>query len=349
MRFAVLAGLYCLLWACTAEPVFHTPETYPQRLSAWGLLDSDLTIADGSYRYELNTPLFSDYASKLRTLYLPAGGSADYQAYEAFDFPPGTIVSKTFYFNTNSQGQVILDEDSASSHQRLIETRLLIRQADGWDALPYVWQGDDAYLAITGDLIRLPTADDQTINYLVPSKNQCASCHATNHTTGAIQPIGLKARHLHRPSVHGAGNQLQVLQQRGWLNGLPELTSVPASAVFSDPMASIEQRARAYLDINCGHCHNPAGAADTSGLLLDHQTTDARQMGECKPPIAAGRGSGGLNFSIVPGQADQSILAFRMASTDPAAMMPELGRTLVHEEGVSLIRAWINGMQGQCR
>ena len=71
-------------------------------------------------------------------------------------------------------------------------------------------------------------------------------------------------------------------------------------------------------------------------------------MGRCKPPIAAGRGSGGFNYSLVPGQADQSILTFRMASRDPAAMMPELGRTLVHQQGVELIRSWINTMQGEC-
>ena len=58
---------------------------------------------------------------------------------------------------------------------------------------------------------------------------------------------------------------------------------------------------------HCGHCHNANGAADTSGLLLDYADHPGDKMGLCKPPIAAGSGSGGRLYSIVPGHADQSI------------------------------------------
>ena len=57
--------------------------------------------------------------------------------------------------------------------------------------------------------------------------------------------------------------------------------------------------------------------------------------------MAAGRGSGGREFDIVPGQPDQSIIMFRMTSVDPGIMMPELGKRLIHTEGVELIREWI--------
>ena len=71
-------------------------------------------------------------------------------------------------------------------------------------------------------------------------------------------------------------------------------------------------------------------------------------LGQCKPPIAAGRGSGGHLYSIVPGHADESILRFRLATNDPGMMMPELGRSLVHKEGLALINGWINSLEGQC-
>ena len=45
--------------------------------------------------------------------------------------------------------------------------------------------------------------------------------------------------------------------------------------------------------------------------------------------------------AIAPGAPDQSFLLYRLASDDPGIMMPELGRGLVHEEGVALIREWI--------
>jgi hypothetical protein len=67
-------------------------------------------------------------------------------------------------------------------------------------------------------------------------------------------------------------------------------------------------------------------------------------FGILKPPVAAGLGSGGLQYDIVPGKPEQSIMAYRIGSTHPGVMMPELGKRLVHEEGVALIRAWIAAM-----
>jgi len=65
--------------------------------------------------------------------------------------------------------------------------------------------------------------------------------------------------------------------------------------------------------------------------------------------VAAGAGTGNLRFDIVPGKADESILAYRMASTNPAVMMPEIGRSTRHDEGVALIRFWIDSLEGSCR
>ncbi|MBD3648037.1 MAG: hypothetical protein HUJ31_11435, partial [Pseudomonadales bacterium] len=110
----------------------------------------------------------------------------------------------------------------------------------------------------------------------------------------------------------------------------------------------LEVRARDYLDINCGHCHSPTGSADTSGLFLHAAETSLRRLGVCKPPIAAGRGSGGRSVSIWPGRPEASIMVYRMEATDPGTLMPELGRSLVHEEGVQLIAEWIRSLEGEC-
>ena len=222
----------------------------------------------------------------------------------------------------------------------------MVRQTGGWDALPYVWDGDDAYLSLTGAIRPMTLSSGEPLNYLVPSKNQCASCHATNHTTGELMPIGIKARHLDRTTALYNKNQLAHLAERGWLDDVARDSR--ANAVWEDTSQSLEHRARSYLDINCGHCHNAQGAADTSGLLLDYEDHPSSAMGWCKPPIAAGRGSGGLLYGIVPGRADQSILSFRMATNDPGMMMPELGRSLVHREGLALVNDWINSLEGQC-
>ena len=64
-----------------------------------------------------------------------------------------------------------------------------------------------------------------------------------------------------------------------------------------------------------------------------------------KRPVAAGKGAGQLQFDVVPGDPDASILLYRMVSLDPGAMMPELGRSMVDAEGVELVRAWIAGLE----
>ena len=110
------------------------------------------------------------------------------------------------------------------------------------------------------------------LTYVVPDVNQCASCHATNHSTGTIELIGLQARHLNTEVDLGRGvaSQLDQWQELGLLTGAPSADAMATAAVWDDDAASLEDRAKASLDINCAHCHNPVGAADTSGLFLDY-------------------------------------------------------------------------------
>ena len=86
------------------------------------------------------------------------------------------------------------------------------------------------------------------------------------------------------------------------------------------------------------------GPRSNSGLDLLASQQNPTSFGIYKPPVAAGIGSGGPAYDIVPGKPDQSILAFRIASTHPGIMMPELGKRLVHKEGVALVREWIAAM-----
>ena len=88
----------------------------------------------------------------------------------------------------------------------------------------------------------------------------------------------------------------------------------------------------------------PSGSANSTGLYLDFMETKQKRLGIFKKPVASGRGSGGLKYSIVPGYAEESILLYRMLSIDPGVMLPEAGRSLVHKEAVLLIEEWINSM-----
>lgn len=127
---------------------------------------------------------------------------------------------------------------------------------------------------------------------------------------------------------------------------MPDLASVSKAPVWNDPATgSLNDRARTWLDINCAHCHRPEGPASTSGLNLSVHEQSPAAWGVQKTPVAAGRGSGNRRYDIVPGHPDQSILLYRLESTDPGVMMPEVSRKVTHREGVALIREWIASLK----
>jgi uncharacterized repeat protein (TIGR03806 family) len=293
--------------------------------------------------YDLNTSLFSDYANKYRFVYVPEGAAAAYRNQEVFDFPVGTIIAKTFTIQA--------DLRIADSRQDIIETRLLLRRKDGWKALPFTWNPSktDAKLTLTGGTKNVNWVDisgaAQSTDYVIPNSNNCANCHGEDE----LIPIGPKARSLNKDYAYdsGSGNQLTHWTEVGILAGVPsDLNTIHTVPLWDDTSASLDDRARGYLDINCASCHgSAAGAANTSGLFLEFWREFGREVGECKPPVAAGDGSGGLKYAIVPGDAAASILHFRMNSDETEIRMPESGRSVIHTEGVKLIGDWIDAME----
>ena len=270
--------------------------------------------------YELNVPLWSDGADKLRYIYLPEGTRLEADGEGLLRFPVGAAIIKSFAFGEGAE-------------QRLIETRVLLHRADGWAALPYRWNAEqtEATLALAGGRIDVATPTGETISYRIPNRNQCKECHSLK---GEVIPIGPKARNM----------------AQTWLAGM--LAEVPARADSlphwdARAAGSAEPLARAYLDVNCAHCHQPGGMASNSGLDLRWEQADRQAIGIFKRPVAAGRGAGGHEFGIVPGAPDQSILAYRLASAEPGVAMPELGKSSVDPDGVAVVRRWILEMKAQ--
>ena len=365
---AIAAVLFLAACARAPQPVHFFAEGQPQSLADWHVLevrDGKLALNQGVLPYDLATPLFTDYAHKLRTVWMPKGQAARYRADEEFDFPVGTIFSKTFYYPRGAGDAVLRSADDGPdlrgggldlSRVRLVETRLLLRRKDGWVALPYVWNAEqtEATLKRGGELVPLALvaaggAREQA-EYEVPDQNQCGGCHGTDTTSKALHPLGPKARHLNHDFAYAQGSENQLVRwtHAGFLAGAPAPASAPRDADWRDPSQALDARARAYLDINCGHCHSPKGPGNTSGLWLNAATSEPLRLGRCKLPIAAGMGTGDRRHDIVPGDPDASIMPYRMSSDDPSVMMPELGRSVVHDEGVQLIRDWIAAMRGNC-
>lgn len=323
-----------------ADPVFQ----FHENLSGYKFFTGDLknlSPTNGIIPYDLNTPLFSNYAEKLRFIKLPANTKAVYNDSSIFQLPVGTILIKNFYY--------LNDFRDETKGRKIIETRLLVNREDGWATYQYIWNKEqtDAVFEPIGDVTTVEYIDANgkkiTSNYVIPNQSQCMGCHKQN---GVLQPIGIAARHLNGDYNYAAGkqNQLQYWQQHAMID-LPS-SKIPANAVWNNKQSgTTEQRARAYLDINCGHCHNSNGPASSSGLYLDIHETNPTMLGIRKTPVAAGRASGNLLFDIHPGKPDKSILIYRMKSTDPGIAMPEVGREQLHKEGISLISQWIKELR----
>ena len=290
--------------------------------------------------YHLASPLFSDYTYKFRFVSMPNGEFAQYNYNEVFNFPVGTKIIKTFAYP--------VDDRDLSLGFQLLETRLLIKDQNGWYPLSYIWKEnqDDAELKYIGKTINAKWIDkngvEQVNRYRVPNINQCGSCHNLNKV---IMPIGPKGRNLDVDFFyqHGKENQIDYWDKINILKNIPSDRKNP-SAIWNLESETIENRARAYLDINCAHCHREGGSAGNSGFYLSHEETNNTSLGIMKKPVAAGRGSGGLKYVIKPGISEESILLYRMASTDPGVMMPELSRNMEHKEAIPLIKEWIDSI-----
>jgi uncharacterized repeat protein (TIGR03806 family) len=334
---------------CT--PRVPTDDSYPQTLAEWcqvELHQGEVTpLAEDVVSFGLTTPLFSDGAIKRRTVRVPSGTAAAYDETGVLGFPDGTVFTKSFGFRADAR------DTTLPIHW--VETRLEWKAAGAWNFVSYRWNdaGTKAVAQPGGEIVSFSYVDadgvTQSPHYLVPSQLQCEQCHTES---GPVAPIGPKARWINTDYAYASGNENQLVHwtRLGILSGAPDPANAPRLPVASDPDAgTVEQRARSYLEANCGFCHSPEGNARVSGLYLQASVTDPVQFGVCRHPVAAGPGAGGRPYDIFPGQPDQSVIPYRMDSTQPAVAMPQIGRSIVDTHGVELVTAWIAGMSGTCQ
>ena len=333
---------FFVLFICTyiysVDEELILSQEFPDKLSDFRFFkDASAQVPhDKVIPYELISTLFSDYSYKQRWVYVPNEKKAEYQEDWVFNFPTGSALIKTFYYP--------IDERNPELGKNLLETRLLLKKDQGWEAVSYAWnkEQNEAFKKIAGKTINVSWTDfmgeERDVRYRVPNVNQCKECHDAEDK---ISPIGPKARNINKDFAfkEGTFNQLTYWMNRQIIDEYPLDLVSPVD--WTDESKDINDRVRSYLDVNCGHCHSPTGNANSTGLYLHLNETRNINLGVFKKPVATGRGSGGLKYSIVPGEPEESILLHRMISMDPGVMMPESGRALTHTEAVEMVRDWI--------
>jgi uncharacterized repeat protein (TIGR03806 family) len=286
------------------------------KLSEYNVFEGDprqLVPAPGFHLYELSNELFSDYSEKQRLIRIPSGGKMIFTNDQLPEFPDGTVLIKTFYSSS--------DRRVATSSRTLIETRVLIFHNGQWNGGTYLWNESqsDAYLITDGARKKIQWADEhgelQKVSFEIPTQHDCSSCHNKN---GRLTPIGPKLRNLNT-TVNRNGspiNQIDDLISAGLASAPANGSSLPR---WNDESASLHDRARAYLDINCAHCHSADGFCKENSLRLGYEIADD--------------GTGLSN------RKNMTIALMRFGE------MPLTGTKLVHTEGLDLVREYIRSIE----
>ncbi len=306
--------------------------------------------------YEPASSLFTDYAKKKRFVWMPPNTKATYNGDDkVLELPVGSVLIKTFYYDNVQPDNVT----------KIIETRLMIRKSTGWIFAEYVWNDaqTEATLDLSGSTKPISWKDEsstiKSANYKIPNQAQCIACHKTTRN-GIVSyiPIGIKPQNLNTTYKYSTEtkNQLTKWMELGNLNTNFNLPTPENSTVnYKDVTKSLDLRARSYVDINCAHCHQvdqlcsyrPMRFAFSQTGLTDG--VGQTNMGVCvntqdvqNPPLSS------YPTIVKANSINESMLYYRINTTDETYRMPLHGRTLIHTEGVELMKQWINSLS-PCR
>lgn len=330
------------------SPVNFNIDSAPyQTLSEYNFFEgtlSDMTPVYGVLPYEPINSLFTDYAHKKRFIWMPNDVKATYiEDYKTLNFPTGTILIKSFYYDN------VLPENTT----KIIETRLMIRMATEWVFANYIWNSDqtEATLDMTGSTVNIEWQEGnitKSTSYRIPSAAECLVCHKISNTP---TPIGTKPQNINNTLLYNDGsmNQLEKWGAFGYLDnaGLPNTSDIETVVNWQNTNESLDLRARSYLDINCAHCHIQDAHCSYRPIRLSfNETSSPNKYGECLVPDENIDNS--LTHIISPNRPSRSVMYYRINTTDESVRMPLIGRTIIHEEGVSLIENWINSLTTVC-
>ncbi|WP_298224403.1 hypothetical protein [Flavobacterium sp.] len=342
-----------------APVIFDFGQTPFPKLSDYHFFVGPLKNLKPGYKvipFEPASTLFTDYAHKKRFVWMPKGTKATYNGDgKVLELPVGAVIIKSFYY----------DHVLPSNTTRIIETRLMIRKATGWIFAEYVWNDEqtEAYYNMDGGYTQISWTDENNVvkgtNYRIPSEAQCVVCHKRKELVNNVEvttyiPIGIKPQNLNWNYNYGntTRNQLAMWIKLGYLQNNFSLPSAENTAIdYRDTSKPLELRARSYVDINCAHCHQDNRHCDYRPMRFDFAETGIAgslgktNMGVCVSTSDMQGFPVDLSTIVNPGSSDRSMLYYRINTTDEAFRMPLHGRTMIHEEGVALMGAWINSLQ----
>lgn len=335
---------------------------FPKWLSETGLFRSveSHEVAPGVLPFSINAEQWSDGATAARFLGVPGSGTiqihpaaravANSMFTRAVDFPVDSVLTKTLSLEMT---------DGDPSSRRRIETQLLHFDGREWQAYTYQWndkQTDASLVDRAGATRQLEIRDaraaggKRTQTWRFAARAECIRCH----NPWSEYTLAFNIPQLNRPLEGGSAdtNQIRSLRESGlWvdfgaepadaprpLDAPRDPAELPRLAAPFDPSGDLQDRARAYLHANCGHCHRFNGGG-SSYLFLQYNLPMRETSTIGARPT---QGTFGIHDAriLAPGDPYRSVLYFRMAKIGPGHM-PHLGAKAVDERGLALVHDWI--------
>jgi len=355
VRVSVKSGgaEYGLKNRAAVAPFLNMPQSLagamPPLLSLTGVFTNtaSMTVTPGLIPYSVNVPMWADYATETHYAAIPnhaAPFTPDQQVNVSpngtWTFPAGSIFVQTFEIATN---------ETLPNQKRRLETRLLVRSTNGAVyGVTYKWRPDnsDADLETGGStepITVTAATGTRTQTWYYPSLSDCLVCHAPS--AGLV--LGVNARQLNGNHAYGTttDNQLRTWNRLGLFQpALDEalIASYPRLANLNDAHASLEERFRSYMDVNCAECHRPGG----SGITMDarYETPLAKQNMINVVPAKGNLGVEGARI-VTPGDTSRSVLWGRMNTTNPVVKMPQLDHDQIDTNAVRVTGEWINSLR----
>lgn len=336
-----------------------TKVPYP-KLSDYNFFIGDIKDqkpADGLLPFQPASALFTDYALKKRFVWMPKDTKATYNTDQSIlELPVGAALVKTFYYDN-------VQNISPVGGTRVIETRVMIRKADGWIFADYIWNAEqtEAFYSLDGSFTPISWKDANNVikstDYRIPSEAQCIVCHKSRQSINGADvtkyiPIGIKPQNLNFEYDYGTAvkNQLTKWIEQGYLESSATLPTVENTTVnYNDTSKPLAVRARSYIDANCAHCHQTDRHCDYRPMRFAFSETGAANgltnLGVCVNTQDMQGFPAGLNKIVAPGNVNRSMLYYRLNTTNETYRMPLHGRTVIHDEALVLIGAWINSLE----
>ncbi|MFP6764749.1 MAG: PQQ-dependent sugar dehydrogenase, partial [Planctomycetaceae bacterium] len=332
-----------------------TSRAFPVRLSQSGLFSSvaEHELAPGVIPYVINARPWADGTVATRFIALPGTSKIGVHTENnvqrgnlrgAWSYPDGTVLGKT----------ISIDLDTGEpENKRRLETQILHRHAGSWQGYSYTWNETqtDAQLAAPGGFDLVLNISDAEASGGVRQKTwhsagrtECLLCHTTRG--GSV--YGFRTAQLNREFDYGdvQDNQLRTMVHIGLFDQPPGQVNPVVNTPFNelasttDPYdfnAELHSRARAYLHVNCAHCHRRGGGGTAAMELLQNL-----KLPKTKIVSRPTQGTFGLAdaWVVAPGDPYASTLYYRMAKVG-RGRMPHFGSQVVDEAGLRLIHDWI--------